>query len=262
MKRQFQIQVAMIITLAVISCSKEKIEPPDAEQNNTEETATVSSSSRPNNDPLIYNLEGRFEFDGNLKEIAGRLPVGVPTTRGAAKYRKDRKGNEQKALLFDETYGVNLFNIPQQSNTSLSVWLYTGLIPDAADVYPYGKVVSGIGPTITYLFMPAYFWFPPQYYIRGGVTLSNLTSSNTEIVVSTKDWHHVVVTYDGNTIRQYLNGNLVDSESFAGVIKNSRQNYKLGFTTVDNFYWLGALDDLRFYSKTLSANDVQRLYNQ
>jgi hypothetical protein len=257
MKRQFQIFAATFVTVGFISCSKEKIAKQESAITGEEITSRFNAP-RPN--PV--KLQGRFEFDGNLKEAAGRLPDGVPTTTGAAKYRKDRKGNEQRALLFDESYGVNLFNVPQQTNTSLSVWLYVEPVLPVSNMWPLAKVVSGIGPTISYQFMPAFWFDPPAYFFRGGVTLPDLTTSgDLEKGVWAQGWHHVVVTYDGNTIRLYLDGNLVDSKSFEGGIRSSRQAYNLGFTTLRDYFWLGAMDDLRFYSGTLSDADVQALYN-
>ena len=261
MKKQFLILAATFITVAFVSCSKEKIEVADVPVATNEEIATAfSGGGRPS-----PKLEARFEFDGNLKEIADRVPAGISTTiYGAAKYRKDRKGNEHRALLFDQTYGVNLFDIPQQTNTSLSAWLFVEPVLPVSNRYPLVKVVSGIGPTISYQFQPAWWYDPPAYFFYGGVTLPNLTTSDEsdlEKGVWERGWHHVVVTYDGNTIKLYLDGNLVDSESFEGGIRSSRQAYKLGFTTLQYYFWKGALDDLRFYSGTLSASDVQKLYN-
>ena len=263
MKKQFQILTATFIIVVFISCSKEDIEAPQTPATINEEILTSSSSNRPNNDPLILNLEGRFEFDGNLKEIAARLPNGIPTTRGPVQYTADRKGNEQKALLFDDTYGINLSNIPQQTNTSISVWLYLGL-GNLSELMYYDNVVFGIGPTISYRYQPN---FPgwggglPPFDIDGGVVLSNLQNSKVEYQRTYEGWYHVAVTYDGNTIRHYINGNQVGTKIISGVIKKSRQPYKLGYTSLQNF-WAGAMDDLRFYSRTLSAADVQKLFNQ
>jgi hypothetical protein len=267
MKKQLLILATVFATVVFVSCSKEKIDGSGVPEATNEEIATAfSSGGRP-----APKLEARFEFDGNLKEIAGRVPAGIPTTTGAAKYRKDRKGNEQRALLFDESYGVNLFNIPQQTNTSLSAWLYVEPVASVNNMWPRVKVVSGVGPTISYQFVPPFWYDPPGYIFKGGVTIPNYSASGLEPNFIASDdlekgvwaggWHHVVVTYDGNTIKLYLDGNLVDTMSFEGGIRPSPQAYKLGFTTLTDYFWKGALDDLRFYSGTLSSSDVQKLYN-
>jgi hypothetical protein len=68
-------------------------------------------------------------------------------------------------------------------------------------------------------------------------------------------WHHLVVSYDGNTVRYYLDAVLVGTSNLAGSM-NVLVNYIVG-----SGYWKGDIDDLRFYSRTLSAADVQNLFN-
>ena len=260
MKRQFQILAATFITVAFISCSKEEIAKQESAITR-EEMITGVNASRP--DPLITNLEGRFEFDGNLKEKYGKLPDGVPTARGAEKYMSDRFGNEHKALMFDGYYGVDLSNVPQRTSTSISVWLYAGWA-SSSEFLEVSNVLFGVGPTVLYLYSATLGYPVPQYYyyIDGGVVLSNYKNDKVESGTPFEGWHHIVVTYDGTTISHYIDGSLVGTKSFSGSIKKSRQLYKLAYAILGNGFWAGGMDDLRFYSRTLSATDVQKLYNQ
>jgi hypothetical protein len=73
MKKQFQILAATFITVAFIPCSKEKPETNETAIN--EEVPTKPAEGGGNASPvsLNKNLEGLYQFDGNLKEQTGKL---------------------------------------------------------------------------------------------------------------------------------------------------------------------------------------------
>jgi hypothetical protein len=73
-------------------------------------------------------------------------------------------------------------------------------------------------------------------------------------------WVHVVATYDGATIRMYINGVLDNSKNDQFSIAVNNLGLGIGAQD-DGFRPLdGALDDVRVYSQALSAAEVQALY--
>ena len=143
MKKQFQILAATVITVAFISCSKEKVEIPETPVATNEEISTSSSSNRPYIDPLTIGLEARFEFNGNLKNQMRGVADGVPSRR-VPSYGADRKGNFKSSLYLDGAYSVKLNDVPQQTNTSLSVWVKaSGLLENKSrwNRYKSGRLV-------------------------------------------------------------------------------------------------------------------------
>ena len=68
MKKKFQILAATIITVAFISCSKEKVELTETPITTNEEIATSNTSNRPLVDPLTIKLDGWFTFNATLKD--------------------------------------------------------------------------------------------------------------------------------------------------------------------------------------------------
>ena len=255
MKKQFQILAVTFITVAFISCSKQKVEMPETPATPNEEISTSSSSNRPYIDPLTIGLEGRFEFNSNLKDQTKQLADGIASRRGGASYGFDRKGKFKSALYLDGAYSVKLKDVPQQTNTSLSVWikpselnagggiastnLYWG--PYLAQSGPYlACVVSLIGDT------------------PNGVIQNN---QGDYFGIYNTNWHHVVIAYNGSYITVYINNVLKTSIPYTGSIPPSLVEYIIGWSSVGKF-WKGYVDDLRFYSRTLSAADVQKLYNQ
>lgn len=249
MKKQILILAIGIIPGLFISCSKQQHDLPLTDHSNNEELATSSASANRNNiDPLTVNLEGWYTFDNTLKDKAGKLPDAQPTSR-IYYFGKDRKGNLKGAMSFDSTYGLTIANVPQQTHTSLSAWVKF--------IYPRTTIAimagdGGAGPNLfqsenvySYsVFVDTYGSVGPQ----GGFSANN-------------NWHHLVITYDGSVMKFYVDGSLFSSYSYAGTITATKVKYYIAKTWVGE-YWRGYVDDLRFYSRTLSSKDVLALYNQ
>jgi PKD repeat protein len=106
-------------------------------------------------------------------------------------------------------------------------------------------------------------------YRRSGFTTNQLvfsvtTTSNTDYTVTqtlnsgTK--YHIAATYNGSTMRIYVNGVQVGSgQSKTGNLRNSAQPLRIGaFWSSD--YWDGAIDEAAVYSTALSAAQIQSHY--
>lgn len=245
MKKQFQILTTTIFTIAIVSCSKQGIEKPNTVQSAVEEISTSSSSSS-RIDPLLANLEGWFTFDNNLKDKAAKLADAIPTTRGVI-YAKDRKGNVKSAIYFDSTYGLKIKNVPQQTHTSISLWFKPS---STVQLSTHIAGSSYYGPKV----------FHASNKVGGAVSVGSNTPGAWAGDINTFNWYHIVVTYDGSYVKVYLNNVLKVNMKFDGTIPSTLNDYFLGFEP-DWYFWKGYVDDIRFYSRTLSASDVQNLYN-
>jgi hypothetical protein len=79
--------------------------------------------------------------------------------------------------------------------------------------------------------------------------------------VSTTSWSHVVGTYDGATIRIYLNGVLADSFAYAGPFVHSTSPLLIGNAAgTGNYHWPGGLDEVAVYNRALTATEVAQHY--
>lgn len=271
MKKQFQILAATIITVVFASCSKEKIETTGSPLPSDQEilAARGGGGFRPNNDPLVANLQARFEFDADLKEKNGKLHEGAPTSRGATKYGTDRKGVANKALLLDGTYGVKLSGVPQQTIRSVSVWL---LVANAYLNYnTYALYGNGFCLHHKHTWNSWLDDNPHYHDFSAGLLLDTESNNNPWMNYEFttyyyyRQWLHFVITYDGTTAKFYINGTQVGSNSdFPTTISPQLVNYQLGFRTLDESedFWIGRMDDLRFYSHALSSAEVQKLFTQ
>jgi hypothetical protein len=69
-------------------------------------------------------------------------------------------------------------------------------------------------------------------------------------------WTHLAMTWDGATQRFYVNGALVSSKTTSGVMSNSTGALRFGGNGVWGEYFTGQLDELRIYSRALSASEI------
>jgi hypothetical protein len=253
MKKQIFILAAAITPLAFFSCSKEKLEP------QTGNTAPNEFAFKPIFKPVINldsGLVGRYEFDANLKEYAGKLGDAVATTFGADNYVDDRKGNRYSAIKFNGRYGLDIFKVPLNVNMSASAWAKYDF--SAGVSTNYFVWADGGSPA-----------FAQEFDSYSGVINVNGTTGVQDWPVD-DHWHHLVGTYDGNRLKFYVDG------SYIGTSININQwlpypdganfNYQVGYRPAGgkNFasVWHGTLDDLRVYTRVLSDAEVKALYLQ
>jgi concanavalin A-like lectin/glucanase superfamily protein len=243
MKKQF-LFTAVIISGILFSCTKEGVE--------TQSTNNPDNAERSGKpivlDPLSVNLEGWFAFDGNLHDKTSQLADAVPTSR-AYIFGTDRKGNLKSAMYFDSTYGLNIYNVPQQTNTSVSAWVkYVN--PMQLSLRIFGP--DGTGPIVG----------QNQDKLIGAVEIDTYGSFGDGMgVVADSKWHHIAVTYDGTSIKIYLDGVLKSTYTKVGTISPTTVKYIVGRDLFGR-NWKGYVDELRFYSRTLTASDVTALYNK
>jgi hypothetical protein len=73
-------------------------------------------------------------------------------------------------------------------------------------------------------------------------------------------WTHLAVTYDGTTLRLYVNGVLRNSVSAPGGINASTAPLRIGGNTVFSVpgteYFAGLIDEVRIYNRALSAAEI------
>lgn len=74
------------------------------------------------------------------------------------------------------------------------------------------------------------------------------------------EWHHVCGTYDGGTIRLYVNGLLDGTKLYNGGITTNAFDVSIGENLeAPNRYWRGMIDDVQIYDHALSGQEVGEL---
>jgi streptogramin lyase len=78
-------------------------------------------------------------------------------------------------------------------------------------------------------------------------------------VIPLDKWTHITFTYDGSTMRHYVNGILDTEGSASGTINITSSTLKIG--TLGGRYFNGTIDEVRIYNRALSSTEIEEHYN-
>jgi hypothetical protein len=96
---------------------------------------------------------------------------------------------------------------------------------------------------------------PAGYITRTGTSTNIGAHGPTSLALNT--WSHLATTYDGATIRLYVNGALVSSQAAAGSIMSTSNPLRIGGNAVWGEYFAGLIDEVRVYNRALSQSEIQ-----
>ncbi|MFC2131811.1 LamG-like jellyroll fold domain-containing protein [Bacteroidota bacterium] len=77
--------------------------------------------------------------------------------------------------------------------------------------------------------------------------------------IDANKWYQGALSFDGNNLKIYLDGNLSNTLEATATILQSITNLYIG-SRKDTEFFNGKLDDIRFYNRALSDNEIQTLY--
>ena len=70
-------------------------------------------------------------------------------------------------------------------------------------------------------------------------------------------WSFLTETYDGTTLRLYVNGTQVASTAHTGAITTSTHPLQIGGDSIYGQYFAGLIDNVRVYNVALTAAQIQ-----
>lgn len=74
-------------------------------------------------------------------------------------------------------------------------------------------------------------------------------------------WTHIAVTYDGSTLRGYVNGRFTDDTSTSINVKDISADFAIGAYSSGSSYFKGAIDEVKIYPYASSAEQIKLDYN-
>jgi len=89
----------------------------------------------------------------------------------------------------------------------------------------------------------------------GGSSTAQQTLGTAALAVNT--WTHLAVTYDGATLRLYVNGVQVSSQAQTGNLVTSTNPLQIGGDSIYGHYFQGTIDEVRIYNQALSPSEIQ-----
>jgi PKD repeat protein len=96
----------------------------------------------------------------------------------------------------------------------------------------------------------------PSVYINP--TTSNLAAPS---ALPVNTWSHIAATYDGATLRFFVNGLLVATRPQTGAITASTDGLSIGGNAYSGQNWSGLIDEVRVYNRALSATEIHNDMN-
>jgi hypothetical protein len=198
---------------------------------------------------LQSGLVAYWPFNGNVSDDTPNSNNG---TINNATSTSDRKGRASTAFSFDgSTSFISVPDSPsleQTGNMSISAW-----------VYPINN--SNYDPIIS---KGASNEFDLGADFRSGATAlcwQNCTTTVSSFFSGyTSTWVHVTVVVNGTTLNVYRNGVLVSSPTGLSGRSSSGNAVNIGKRPSAAYYFDGSIDDVRIWSRALSATEVAQVY--
>ena len=169
----------------------------------------------------------------------------------------------ENSLAFDGTNDVVSVTsasayIASSSNMSISCWIYP---TNPAPNYPNFDGIVGFRNESSadfYLLHLSANTLEARFRNSSGTAYSATVPG-----ITLNTWQHVVMTYNGSTLKVYLNGSQVTSVSASGTISSTSETFFLGNLTYQttNFQFGGKLDEVGLWSKTLTATEVSCMHD-
>nr|VFK67322.1 MAG: Concanavalin A-like lectin/glucanases superfamily protein [Candidatus Kentron sp. UNK]VFK72678.1 MAG: Concanavalin A-like lectin/glucanases superfamily protein [Candidatus Kentron sp. UNK] len=205
-------------------------------------------------------LVAHYPFDGSTNDLSGNNNHGVVY---GATLTEDRFGKPNSAYWFDGNDKIivdALRNFEWGNKFSVSVWFKrTGQWGNYQGIVNNGYYTNGS-------------WEIRMSRENSGTMLgggvitptNNAAWDHANIHASGNQWHHVVMTYDGNTLSFYLDGELKGMNTRdVGILiaKNTPLTIGQAGTGKSNEYFYGVIDDIKIYKKAISIAGVRTLYD-
>lgn len=168
------------------------------------------------------------------------------------------QGRFGKALVFN---GGGFVTIPAAASLNLT----TGMTLEA---WVYPTATRRNWSTILMKEQPrrlAYALYAASRHSRPGVYFNTWTSAKVERGRGTtgpsplrlNTWSHLAGTYDGVTLKLYVNGVPVVEKAFSGSIQASTGALRIGGNGLWGEYFQGRIDEIRIYNRALSQTEIQ-----
>lgn len=209
-------------------------------------------------------LIGWWPFNSNANDLSGNSNNGFvngPTLTS------DRYNNANSAFLFD---GINdRIEIPHNqslncSSITISIWFNTNTFIASNSFGPHlisKRDWSGWGSS----FQMAIGIYQGQNGCWADWTIGNNSGiyypNNT--ILNTNNWTNLIYTHDGNNVKLYINGGLVQSIVSPGLLSFNSLPMWFGArpNAGNNSCWFnGKIDDIGIWNRALTACEINQLY--
>ena len=215
---------------------------------------------------LSNGLVSWLPFSGTMNDASGNGNNGLPQ---GTEYTIDRFGSSNSAVFLN---GFNAFitlsdQLGQFSSTPFSIvlWFQPSSKKNACLI---GK--RNFGPTNSQQYQMSLF--RPFFGLFSGITsnalpcpgdltldVMNVTNYPADFCIN--NWHNIIITFDGIAQRMYFDGIMIDeTPSSFPAMQQCNADIRLGnWWSGDPLFFGGKMDDFRWYSRVLNADEINVL---
>jgi PKD repeat protein len=202
----------------------------------------------------------------SVADAAASLVAAYGFEEGSGTTVADGSGNGNTGTIQGATWAAGRFgNALSFDGTSSAV-----VVRDSAALdFTTGLTLEAwVKPTSVSGWRPVIFKDPLMYVLQaatgsasptapsiGGTFAGNNLVATAALPLNT--WSHLAGTYDGVTLRLYLNGVQVVSRAQSGLIQTSNGDLNIGASLSDPGFFAGLIDEIRIYNRSLSAVEIQ-----
>lgn len=219
-------------------------------------------------------LVGYYPFNGDTNDESSSLTHGI---NYGATLTNNRFGQVNSAYQFNgidqyiEMPDSDQFSIADTNRLTISVWMRSDVLDFPNDENNYihwmGKGVSSQQEWHLRMYNLDDVQRPNRtscyvFNLSGGLGSGSYVQES----VAIGEWIHIVAVYDfpTNTIKLHKNGILKDTDFFTDyniTPQNGTAPLRIGTRDFASFYQ-GAIDDVRFYNRVLTAAEISELYSE
>jgi len=102
---------------------------------------------------------------------------------------------------------------------------------------------------------------PDGNLLQAWINLSDSGWVSVEKEIPLQEWVYVVLTYDGSSLKLYVNGNDNENSGLSGTIEGEESySLKIGNDVYGDNYFNGTIDQVRIYKNGLSLSKIKQQY--
>jgi len=228
--------------------------------------------SNPSNYPTD-GLVAYFPFDGNWEDTVTPNTI-VTTPENDPIFDEDRKGNQNSSIYFDGnaqylniTLASQIISAPNYQ-TTIALWLKNDITADLIRTLLAENDSEAIG-IHTKSELPSRVFINYNYRVEENEEDITAIGSTSSQLLEVGVWAHLVYTIDSEYFKLFVNGILIKNMQLGelGELQyipdlQPYMQFVLGSNYTLDEFWRGNIDELFFYDRALTDDEIESLYER